>query len=184
MDVISLFMLALALAADAFSVAVTAGLTHKSAKISQAVKMAFCFGAFQFVMPYLGAFLGAYLERFMSSYSDYLSFFLLALVGGKMIYDCMAGGEEGEEDPFGVKTLLILGFATSIDAFAAGVSLVAFSIDFLVCAVVIGAVAFICSYIGIYAGKKAGELIGDKAGFFGGIILIMIGLKILISHFI
>lgn len=184
MDWISLLMLSFALAADAFSVAVTAGMTHMKARPAQVCKMALCFGIFQFVMPYLGAFLGTYLERFMSAYSDYISFVLLVFIGGKMIYDVLSSPEEAIENPFGFKTLMLLGIATSIDAFAAGISLVTLSIGFFVCAAVIGITAFACSFAGVYLGKRAGALVGDKAGIAGGIILILIGLKIFIFHFI
>lgn len=192
MDIISLLFVAVGLAMDAFSVAVTDGIILRNIKIRNALKIAFYFGAFQLGMLFFGNLLGSAFAGCIRSIDHWIAFVLLSVIGGKMIYDAMIDDEEESHgNPLSDKTLLILAIATSIDAFAVGVSFAAMvdSVSFAAritdaafASCVVGFVTFVISFSGVYIGNKCGNLFGNKSEIFGGIVLIGIGLKILMEH--
>lgn len=185
MDIITLLLIAVGLAMDAFSVSVTDGIILKNLKVKQAAKISLYFGAFQFGMLYLGYLLGGTFASYISAFDHWIAFVLLMLIGGKMFYEAVFSKEEEKEDiknPLSNKTLTVLAIATSIDALAVGVSFAAMSVDIVFAASVVGIVAFVFSFGGTYIGNKCGNLFGNKSEIIGGVVLMGIGVKILIEH--
>lgn len=180
MDIISIFFLAIGLAMDAFSVSVTRGLTLKC-NIKYALIMAISFGVFQAFMPVLGWFAGIQLQYIVSTFAPWIAFLLLLGIGFKMIYESLSN-DENVCKVFSFKELLILSIATSIDAFAVGVTFAFLNTAILLPILIIGLVTFILSFIGVYIGKNIGHLFENKMEIVGGIILIIIGFKILLEN--
>lgn len=181
MDFISILFLAVGLAMDAFSVSITRGLTLKC-NIKYALIIALFFGGFQALMPVLGWFSGMQLQSIVSTLAPWIAFLLLLGIGLKMIYESIYSTEEDVCKSFSLKELLILSIATSIDAFAVGVTFAILNTPILTPIVIIGIVTFILSFIGVYIGKNIGHLFENKIEILGGLILIGIGLKILIEN--
>lgn len=195
MDIISVFCIAVALAMDAFSVAITSGIILKKAKFGAMAKIGLFFGGFQFLMPCAGYLLASMFSKLITSCDHWIAFILLAFIGGKMIYEAVKGEDEAEEikNPLDNKLLTMLAIATSIDALAVGVTFATMgmqvfagagiaALSLLAAAGIIGIVAFIISAAGVAIGAKFGNLFGNKAEILGGLVLIGIGLKILIEH--
>ncbi len=173
---IEVLLLAIALAIDAFSVAVAA-----SAKAHEKwldYKMAITFGIFQALMPLIGYFGGLTLQNFIGDYTKYAAFALLLFLGIRMI---IKKEEESEDVPesLSLYAILVLGVATSLDAMAAGLGLDYFGISPYLSVAIIGVITAIITFAGSHIGKKAGELIGSKAEKVGGVVLIAIGIKLL-----
>ena len=185
MDFITLFIIAVGLAMDAFSVAVTDGIILKQIKIRYALKIGLFFGVFQFGMLYMGNLLGSTFAKYISACDHWIAFFLLIFIGGKMLYDAVRGEEEEiseEKNPLDLKTLAVLAIATSIDALAVGVSFAAMNIAIFFASTVGGLVAFAFSFAGVYIGSRFGNLFGNKSEIVGGVVLVGIGIKILVEH--
>ncbi len=183
MDIVTLLLIAIGLAMDAFSVAISNGTTMKKLKFSDALKIGLFFGVFQFGMLYIGNVLGGAFAKYIIAVDHWIAFFLLAFIGGKMFYEAVWGEEEIENSKsLDFKTLTILAIATSIDALAVGVSLATITNNIIFDASIVGIVAFAFSFVGIYIGNKCGNLFGRKAEIVGGIVLVGIGVKILIEH--
>ena len=180
MDFISTLLIAIALAMDAFSVSLTKGFTLKKITKSQALWFGIFFGGFQALMPLLGWLLGSSFKKYFESFGHWIAFGLLLFIGGKMICDTFCGCEE-DKDNFDIKELFVMAVATSIDAFAVGVSFAMFNINIFSAIAVIGITTFVLSALGVLIGCKFGEIFKNKATLFGGIILIFIGLKILLE---
>ncbi len=189
MNLAEVFIVALVLAMDAMAVSVTNGIKLRQLKISDATLMGVFFGAFQFIMPLLGFFLGESVASFVGVMAPYLSFGILAFLGVRMIIEareekCINGVCKIER--LKISDLILQAIATSIDALAVGLS---FSMaqgenHVFLSSGIIGIVAFICSVIGALAGKHLGKLLEKWAETIGGIILIVLGLKMLIENFL
>lgn len=184
MDIISILFLAVALAMDAFGVSVTDGIILKKIHIKDAVKIGFFFGVFQFIMPCIGSFLAGFALKYIESVDHWIAFGLLAFLGIRMIMEALKEEREIPQNPLGLKTLTVMAVATSIDALAAGVTIAAVNTPILIPATIIGLVAFAFSFVGLYIGNKFGDILGEKAEIFGGIMLIGIGIKTLAEHLI
>lgn len=187
MDIISIFFIAIGLSMDAFAVSVSNGILLKQVKIRDAFRTGIFFGIFQALMPIIGWFAGITFSNYIVNIDHWIAFILLALIGGNMIYESLKGNDDNKEnkDPNSIKTLFVMAIATSIDALAVGVSfaMVAKTGDTIwLPALMIGSITFAISVIGVFVGKKAGDLFQKKAEIFGGFILIFIGIKILIEH--
>lgn len=182
--IIQAIFLGVGLAMDAFSVSVSDGILLGRAKLSQAAKIALFFGAFQFIMPVIGYAAGSTFAGIIESFDHWVAFVLLAFIGGKMIYEACSGEEKNDNiaDPLGLKNLFILAIATSIDALAVGVTFATISAPVLISSAIIGVVTFFISAAGVILGSKCGDLFGNKAEIAGGVILVLIGAKILIEH--
>lgn len=180
MGFLEIFLIGIGLAMDAFAVAVCKGLKMKKVNIKQMSIIAFLFGGFQALMPLFGWLLGSSFKNYFESFGHWIAFGLLLFIGGKMIYDTFCGCEE-DKDNFDIKELFVMAIATSIDAFAVGVSFAMFQINILFAIALIGITTFIISALGVLIGCKFGEIFKNKATLFGGIILILIGLKILLE---
>lgn len=182
MDFISIFLLAVGLAMDAFSVSITRGLSLKL-NVEHVVVIALFFGGFQAFMPILGWFSGIQLQSIVSTLAPWIAFLLLLAIGLKMIYEAYSGDEE-ISNAFSLKELFILAIATSIDAFAVGVTFAILNTPIITPIIIIGIVTFVLSFIGVYIGKRMGHLFENKIEILGGLILIGIGLKILLENII
>lgn len=180
MDLISILLLAVGLAMDAFSVSITRGLTLKC-NIKYALVIAIFFGGFQALMPVLGWYSGMQLQSVISAVAPWIAFLLLMAIGIKMIYESFSL-EEDVCKVFSLKELLVLSIATSIDAFAVGVTFAILDTPIITPIIIIGLVTFILSFIGVYIGKNIGHLFENKIEILGGLILIAIGFKILLEN--
>ena len=186
MDVISILLIAVGLAMDAFAVSIVSGIPMKTRNTGYAVIYGLFFGGFQFIMPCIGWFLGGYFADFLNKYAHWVAFFLLAVIGGKMIVESLKNNDDGEGDDsrvINLHNLIILSIATSIDALAVGISFAVLDTYIWSAAAIIGFVAFIFSFFGVKLGRYLGGLVGKKMETIGGIILIGIGLKILLERF-
>lgn len=199
MSELEIVFIGIALSMDAFAVGMTNGMVEPKMRTFKVLAIAFAFAFFQFGMPLLGYFLGAAFTELVEKIAPYLSFGLLLLLGGKMIFDCAKEKAEkkresalrpyllAQANPLGAGKLLVQAVATSLDALAVGVTLLAaetgagLPASVWLCAFVIGAVTFSLSVIAVSIGKKAGDKFSDDAGLLGGVILISIGLKILLE---
>lgn len=184
MDLITISGIALGLAMDCFAVAISTGTGTKKINTWTPVFMSFLFGFFQFFMVFIGWAGGSFFRNYILNFDHWFAFLLLFLVGVKMLKE----GFEKEDDTMektdytSIKMLLLLSFATSIDALAVGVSFSFINIRIFFPAVIIGFMSFVMTVIGFLIGKKVGEMLGKRAEILGGIILIFIGIKILIEH--
>ena len=181
MGFLELFFIAVGLSMDAFAVSVCKGLSVSKLSAKHAALAGLYFGGFQFLMPLLGWLLGFRFESLIQSVDHWIAFILLALIGGNMIRESRAEAEE-QNDDFGVRTMLLLAVATSIDALAVGISFAFLSVRILPAAALIGVTTFVLSAAGIYIGNVFGARGKSKAELAGGAILILIGLKILLEH--
>jgi putative Mn2+ efflux pump MntP len=185
MKTYELILLAVALAMDAFAVAVCKGLSMRKINHKYALIIGLFFGFFQAMMPTLGWFLGKKFEMYITNFDHWIAFILLAFIGGKMIYECLTE-EDSEcsccESILDIKELTVLSIATSIDALAAGITFACLNVNIKTSASLIGIITFALSYIGVAVGNKFGSKYKKKAELSGGIVLILIGIKILLEH--
>ena len=181
MHVAELLLIAVGLSMDAFAVSVCKGLSVKTLRPRHALLAGLYFGGFQALMPLLGWLLGYRFEEMITSVDHWIAFVLLALIGGNMIKESF-DQEEEMSDSFGVKTMLLLAVATSIDALAVGITFAFLSVRILPAAGLIGVTTFLLSAAGICIGHAFGARFKAGAERLGGVILILIGLKILLEH--
>lgn len=184
MTYIELLLIAIGLSMDAFAVSITNGLCCTNLKKNQIFMIGLCFGGFQGLMPTAGFFLGKAFEVYITALDHYIALVLLGYIGGKMIYDALTEKEEtGNQYTLTVRTLLMQGVATSIDALAVGVSFAALpGVNIMVAALSIAVVTFAFSVVGVCFGKRFGARLGSRALLAGGMILVGIGVKIFIEH--
>jgi manganese efflux pump family protein len=175
---IELSLLAIALSMDAFAVSIGLGAQHPTDKIKVGLLAGLYFGFFQGLMPLIGYWGGKSLLEWTAVFTSWIAFGLLCAIGGKMIYESSQTDENKFDKKLTHSILLILAIATSIDAMAAGFALNLLDVSILGACLLIGLVTFLFSVVGVYAGNKSGTLLGNKAEFLGGIVLILIGLKI------
>lgn len=183
MNLIELFILAVGLSMDAFAVSICKGLATKEVSVKQMGIAGLWFGGFQALMPLIGYFLGSAFAKSITSIDHWIAFVLLAFIGGNMIKEAFSGEEEEDvSDSFGVKTMFIMAIATSIDALAVGVTFAFLSVNIVPAVSFIGITTFLFSFVGVKIGNVFGSKYESKAEFAGGVILILIGLKILLEH--
>jgi len=183
MDSITIVIIAVGLAMDAFVVSIISGSAYKQLHVRHALRMAMFFGAFQAFMPLVGSLAGLTLREYIAHYDHWIAFGLLAAVGGKMIYESFKiKSVEENPDPSNIFVLLVLSVATSIDALAVGITLSLLAGSIVVAVIIIGLITFVLSYLGVYIGKRFGHFFESKMEALGGIILIGIGTKVLIEH--
>lgn len=179
-----LFLTGVGLSADAFAAALCQGLHMKRLNWPRAALVGLFFGGFQALMPLLGYLLGSQLERYIRSVDHWIVFALLLFIGGKMVVETLRGGEEAacESDRGFVTGLLLLAVATSIDALAVGISFAFLQVSILPAVALIGATTFVLSVLGVGIGSRFGTRFQKQAGIAGGVILMLIGIKILLEH--
>ena len=183
MDILTIFLIAVGLAMDSFSASIASGIYVKSPRMGDALKVGGFFGFFQAFMPLIG-WLGALtLLDVISNLDHWIAFFLLLLIGCKMMRKS-TNGENGilKEGELNGVTLLTLSFATSIDALAVGITFAFLRFPIFSSVIIIGTVTFLLSFLGLYMGSYVSKAFGRKIEIIGGIILIMIGVKILLEH--
>lgn len=184
---IEAFLLALALSMDAFAVSIGLGAKvpceqETCDRRNLALKAGAFFGFFQAAMPFFGYFASLGLMEYIESVDHWVAFFLLAFIGGKMLYEGFQGGVEDELAKVSLRMMLLLSIATSIDAGAAGFTLELLEINPFITMFLIGIVTFVMSYFGVYAGARGRVWLESRAEIAGGVILIAIGTKILLEH--
>jgi len=184
MDILAIIFIAIGLAMDSFAVSISYGTVLKSFQYKEAFIMALVMGGFQAVMPVLGWLLAYRFSEYITNFDHWIAFILLIYLGGKMIFESLKKEEHKKEICFNVKTLLVLGIATSIDALAVGISFAFLQINILFPVLMIGAVAFLFSFSGVFIGQRFGKFKKINVNFIGGLILIGIGTKILVEHLI
>ena len=182
MELFEIIAIGIGLAMDAFAVSICKGLSMKKIDWKKAIIIALYFGIFQALMPVLGYFLGSTFSSFVQSVDHWIAFILLAIIGGNMIKDSTDDEVEKRNDKVDVKTMLLLAIATSIDALAVGVTFAFFEVNLLLSISIIGIITFVLSFLGVIIGNKFGDKFQNRAELAGGIVLIIIGLKILLEH--
>ena len=185
MSFVFILGIAVALAMDCFAITLGLACGARGLTMRQAVRMAVYFGGFQFVMPVLGWLAGDRLLRIIERFDHWVAFGLLALIGGRMIWESFGMSDEEKAcrpDQTQGKRLLILALATSIDALAVGLSLGVVRTGILYPAAIIGVTSFVLTVAGAKLGPVVGRVVGKRAELAGGLILIGIGVKILVEH--
>ena len=173
----------LGLAADAFAVSVSSGIQIKYIKINKALKIALSFSIFQTLMPLIGWWVGLSFRDWISSVDHWVVFGLLNFIGGRMIYESTQEESSDKKfNPLEIYTLLILSIATSLDALAVGVGFAVLKTSIFAAISVIGIITFFLCFFGVFVGNKFGKLFQNKIEILGGLILIIIGSKILVEH--
>ncbi|MDO5564439.1 MAG: manganese efflux pump MntP family protein [Eubacteriales bacterium] len=185
MTIIELIILAIGLSMDAFAISICKGLSlnQKKYSIKYSLLCGLWFGIFQALMPFIGFFLGASFNTYINIFDHWVAFLLLFFIGMKMIKDALSKEEERVDSSFSFYNMFILAIATSIDALAIGISLAILpEINIYIAISIIGVVTFLFSFFGVFVGHKFGLKYNSIAQILGGIILIVIGIKVLIEH--
>jgi len=179
-----LFTLAVSLAMDCFAVSLGIGSSPLSITFRRVSRIAFHFGFFQFAMSCLGWLLGSSVVNFISGFDHWLAFALLAWVGIHMIHEGLSGERQvvESEDPTRGRTLIMLSLATSIDSLGVGLSLALLQINIFTASLLIGLVSLVFSAVGMRLGNSLSEKFGERMEIAGGILLLLIGLRILVTH--
>ena len=183
---VELLLMGIGLAMDAFAVSICKGLGMRKVNKKQAVVIGLFFGGFQALMPFIGWVLGSQFEKYITSIDHWIAFLLLGFIGGKMIVEALKPEEDVEIDqmdaPLDIKEMFILAIATSIDALAVGITFAFLDYPIVEAISIIGVVTFLISIGGVYVGNFFGNKYKNKAEFAGGLILVLLGLRILLSH--
>ena len=182
MSLFTLFITAVGLSMDAFAVAICKGLALKKISVKNACLVGLWFGGFQALMPFIGYLLGSRFQDYVEVVDHWIAFILLAIIGGNMIKEALSREEETENDSLSAKAMFPLAIATSIDALAVGITYAFLKVDIVPAVSFIGIITFALSSIGVKVGNVFGTKYKSKAELAGGIVLILIGLKILLEH--
>lgn len=182
MSLLTLFITAVGLSMDAFAVSVCKGLAMKKLSWKKAVIIGLWFGGFQALMPTLGYLLGTRFEAYVNAIDHWIAFVLLALIGANMIREALSPDQDEANDSTDLKTMFLLAIATSIDALAVGVTYAFLQVRILPAVSFIGVITLLLSIIGVKIGNVFGLKYKAKAEIFGGVILILMGIKILLEH--
>lgn len=182
MSLIEIFLIGVGLAMDAFAVAVCKGLSMKKLDFKKMLIIALYFGLFQALMPLVGFYLGATFESLVTSIDHWIAFGLLGFIGGNMIRESFSDESDNCNDNVDFKTMIVLAIATSIDALAIGITFAFLQTNISLAVLIIGVVTFALSLLGVKIGNKFGDKYESKAELMGGLILVIIGVKILLEH--
>ena len=192
MDLITLLSISVALSMDAFSVSICKGLATKKFSLKTALLCGLWFGSFQALMPVIGFFLGSQFEHFITNIDHWIAFALLSFIGVNMIREALNENEitdvgqqpivDNQGTSTGFKTMLGLAIATSIDALAVGVTFAFLKVNIWFSVMIIGITTFLFSFVGVKIGNVFGSRYSKTAEIIGGVILILLGLKILVEH--
>lgn len=183
MELVTISLISIGLAADAFAVSLTSGFAIRNIKLNKALKIALFFGIFQALMPLIGWLMGLTVREFIAGFDHWIAFLLLTFIGGKMIYETLQEDKEDPFNPLDSYTLLMLAIATSIDALATGLGFSVLNMSILLASTIIGFVTFFLCFFGVYLGHKMGSCLNLKVEILGGIILIAVGFQFLLDPF-
>ncbi|WP_352399952.1 manganese efflux pump MntP family protein [Anaerotignum sp.] len=181
---ITILLIAVSLAMDAFAVSISNGVSVRGFGKKDAIRQAAFFGGFQFLMPVIGWVLGSSVKTYIEAVDHWIAFILLLIIGGNMIRESLKGDDDAGKAGGSLtnKMLFFQAVATSIDALAVGISFAILDVNIIQAGVIIGIVSFTVSCLGAWAGKYLGDRLQSKAEILGGIVLILIGTKILLEH--
>ena len=185
MGIFELLLIGVGLSMDAFAAAVCKGLSMRKIHYGRAAVIGGFFGGFQAAMPLIGWFLGKQFQSYITNFDHWVAFLLLAFIGIKMIVEAVRSGPDApavQEDRLQIRELVILALATSIDALAVGITFAFLQINIWAAISIIGITTFILSFLGVMVGNRFGARYKQKAEIAGGVILVLIGLKILLEH--
>ena len=182
MSLLTLFITAVGLSMDAFAVSICKGLAMKKLSIKNACIVGLWFGGFQAPMPLAGYLLGTRFQKYVTAIDHWIAFGLLVLIGASMLREAFSKKEDCANDSLDIKTMFLLAVATSIDALAVGVTYAFLQVSILPAVAFIGIVTFLLSAVGVKAGNIFGTKYQSRAEALGGIILILMGTKILLEH--
>ena len=182
MGIIEILLISISLAMDAFAVSICKGVSMKKMNWKKAIIIGLYFGGFQMLMPIIGYMLGKGFENVVANIDHWIAFILLAGIGANMIKEAFSDESDKVNDNIDVKTMILLAIATSIDALAVGITFAFLKVNLILAISLIGIVAFALSVIGTKIGNRLGDKYGNKACLVGGVILILMGIKILIEH--
>ena len=182
MDLLTLLTLAVGLAMDAFAVSICKGLAMREKVLKKGVIVGLWFGGFQALMPTIGFFLGTQFKDQITSIDHWIAFVLLGLIGINMVKEALSNDEEQADDSIAVKEMFMLAVATSIDALAVGITFAFLNVHIVSAASMIGVCTFLISFAGVKIGNIFGTKYKSKAELAGGVILILLGFKILFEH--
>lgn len=183
----TLLLMGAGLSMDAFAVSICKGLSMRKVNKKQCLVIGLFFGGFQALMPFIGWILGSQFEQYITSIDHWIAFILLGFIGGKMVVEAIREKDEAVEvgkmdPPLDLKEMFILAIATSIDALAVGITFAFLQVPIVEAISIIGITTFVISVIGVYVGNFFGNRYKKKAELAGGMILILIGVKILLEH--
>ena len=181
MNLLEIFLISIGVAMDAFAVAICKGLAIKKINMKKAIIIGLYFGIFQALMPTLGYLLGTAFKDFIFKIDHWIALLLLSSIGINMIKESF-NKDDSYNDSLEISTMLVLSIATSIDALAVGITFACLKVNIIFPAIIIGIITCIISIIGTLIGKKFGNKLDSKAEIFGGTILILLGIKILLEH--
>ena len=182
MDLLTLLTLAVGLAMDAFAVSICKGLAMREKVLKKGIIVGLWFGGFQALMPTIGFFLGTQFKDQITSIDHWIAFVLLGLIGINMVKEALSNDEEQADDSIAVKEMFMLAVATSIDALAVGITFAFLNVHIVSAAAMIGVCTFLISFAGVKIGNIFGTKYKSKAELASGIILILLGFKILFEH--
>lgn len=182
MDLLSLFLIAVGLSMDAFAVSVCKGLATPKYKLKYSMICGAWFGGFQALMPAVGYLLGVNFKKYITAIDHWIAFVLLALIGFNMIREALKNDDEGADLSFTAKSMSLLAVATSIDALAIGITFAFLDVNIVAAVLFIGVCTFVISAAGVKIGSAFGTRFKSKAEIAGGVILIILGLRILVEH--
>ncbi len=185
--ILTLFFIGVGLSMDAFAVSICKGLSMHKVNKKQCFVIALFFGGFQALMPFIGWLLGSQFESYITSIDHWIAFILLGFIGGKMIVEAVKEKDEAVQieqmdPPLDIKELFLLAVATSIDALAVGITFAFLDTPIVEAITIIGLTTFVIAIIGVYVGNFFGNKYKSKAELVGGLILVLIGVKILLEH--
>ncbi len=184
MNTVSICLIGVGLAMDACAVSLAKGMCLRKHLMRYALLLGMVFGLFQGLMPLLGWWAGTYFESYITAIDHWIAFFLLGFIGYRMCREGLAHDphQEAQRDSLPIKEIMVLGIATSIDALAIGVSFAFLQVDILLAICLIAAITFAISFLAVLLGKSLGAHLGIYAELIGGVLLILIGVKILLEH--
>lgn len=183
MEILTIFLIAVSLSFDTFAVSISSGLVLRKIDFFNATKIAVTLAVFQAAMPVIGWLAGSGIKEYAENIDHWVAFGILALLGGKMIYESFnTDPEERSFNPLDIKVMIGMAIATSIDALIVGFSFALLNYKIVISIGIIGAVTYIVAMLGMLFGKKIGSRMGRRMEMLGGIMLILIGLKILLEH--
>jgi len=183
MELLTIFLIAISLSFDTFAVSVSSGLVLPKIDFKNATKIAITLAIFQAAMPVIGWLAGSGIKNYAENFDHWIAFTILGLLGGKMIYESLSTHPEDRSfNPLDVKVMIGMAIATSIDALIVGFSFALLNYRIMVSIGIIGSVTYIVAMLGMLFGKKIGARMGRRMEMLGGVMLILIGLKILLEH--